>query len=179
MSAMGRSVETGDRDITMHDLVQTDAAINPGNSGGPLLNLAGEVVGINTAIIRGAQNIGFTISTATVNAVMEDLIQGGKVKWPWLGVRITTVTPALAKERGYSVEQGVLVIEVLEGFPASKAGLLNDDIMVSLDGEFTPDLETFKRMMRLYRAGDTVEVAVVRDSKEVKMNITLGEKPAL
>jgi S1-C subfamily serine protease len=89
------------------------------------------------------------------------------------------VTPALAKERGYSVEQGVLVIEVLEGFPASKAGLLNDDIMVSLDGEFTPDLETFKRMMRLYRAGDTVEVAVVRDSKEVKMNITLGEKPAL
>ncbi|MDP6100550.1 MAG: trypsin-like peptidase domain-containing protein, partial [Dehalococcoidia bacterium] len=179
VSAMGRSVETGDRDITMHDLVQTDAAINPGNSGGPLLNLAGEVVGINTAIIRGAQNIGFSISTATVNAVMEDLIQGGKVKWPWLGVRITTVTPALAKERGYSVEQGVLVIEVLEGFPASKAGLLNDDIMVSLDGEFTPDLETFKRMMRLYRAGDTVEVAVVRDSKEVKMNITLGEKPAL
>jgi serine protease Do len=96
-----------------------------------------------------------------------------------LGVRITTLAPALAKERGYSVEQGVLVIEVVDGFPAAKAGLRNDDILVSLNGESTPDLETFKRMIRLYRAGDTVEVSVVRDGKEVKTNITLGEMPPL
>ena len=179
VSAMGRSVETGDRGITLHDLVQTDAAINPGNSGGPLLNLAGKVVGINTAIIRGAQNIGFSISTATVNAVMEDLIQVGKVKWPWLGVRITTLTPALSRERGYAVEQGVLIIEVMPDVPAARAGLRDSDIMVSLNGESTPDLETFQRMIRLYRAGDTVELSVVRDSKEVKISITLGEMPPL
>ncbi|MDP6510644.1 MAG: trypsin-like peptidase domain-containing protein [Dehalococcoidia bacterium] len=179
VSAMGRSVETGDRGITLHDLVQTDAAINPGNSGGPLLNLAGKVVGINTAIIRGAQSIGFSISTATVNAVMEDLIQVGKVKWPWLGVRITTLTPALSRERGYAVEQGVLIIEVMPDVPAARAGLRDSDIMVSLNGESTPDLETFQRMIRLYRAGDTVELSVVRDSKEVKISITLGEMPPL
>ncbi len=177
VSALGRSVETGDRGIALHDLVQTDAAINPGNSGGPLLNLLGEVVGINTAIIRGAQNIGFSISTVTVRSVMDELIQEGKVKWPWLGVRITSLTPALASERGFPVEQGVVIIEVMPGTPAAQAGLRDNDIMVSLNGEDIPDLETFQKMIRRYRAGDTVELGLVRGSQDISIEVTLGEMP--
>jgi S1-C subfamily serine protease len=159
--------------------VQTDAAINPGNSGGPLLNLSGEVVGINTAIIRGAQNIGFSISTVTVRSVMDELIQEGRVRWPWLGVRITSLTPALASEGGFPVEEGVLIIQVMPGNPAARAGLRDNDIVISLSGEATPDLETFQKVLRRYRAGDTVELGLVRDSRNIAIKVTLGEMPAL
>jgi S1-C subfamily serine protease len=157
--------------------VQTDAAINPGNSGGPLLNLSGEVVGINTAIIRGAQNIGFSISTATARTVMDDLIQEGRVRWPWLGVRITSLTPALANELGFPVERGVLIIQVMPGTAAAGADIRDNDIVISLSGEDTPDLRTFQQVLLRFRAGDTVELGLVRGSQNITIEVTLGEMP--
>ena len=176
VSALGRAVDV-DTGVTLYDLIQTDAAINPGNSGGPLLNLFGEVVGINTIVASGAQGIGFAVSTNTVLSVVDELIRLGKVNWPWIGVTVGSVTPAVASQFGLAVEEGVLIREVTRGSPAEQAGLKQNDVIVRLGGVDTPDYVFFLQELRRRRAGDQVELGIRRGTASLSVTITLAERP--
>jgi S1-C subfamily serine protease len=176
VSALGRSVDE-DTGVTLYDLIQTDAAINPGNSGGPLLNLSGEVVGMNTLVAGGAQGIGFAVSVSTVLSVVDELISSGKVNWPWIGVTVGSVTPAVASQLGLAVEEGVLIREVSQGSPAERVGLKQNDVIVRLRGVDTPDYIIFLQELRRRRAGDQVELAIRRGTASLSVTITLAERP--
>ena len=176
VSALERAVDV-DTGVTLYDLIQTDAAINPGNSGGPLLNLSGEVVGINTIVASGAQGIGFAVSVNTVLSVMDELIRSGKVNWPWIGVTVGSVTPAVASQLGLAVEEGVLIREITRGSPAEQAGLKQNDVIVRLGGMNTPDYVIFLQELRRRRAGDKVELGVRRGTTSLSVTITLAERP--
>jgi len=178
VSALDRSIYIPDKEVTLYGLIQTDAAINPGNSGGPLINLKGEVVGINTAIIAGAENIGFAIASATAIPIKDELIKYGRVRWPWLGVSITTLTPALASEVGTTATEGVLILRVFRGHPAERAGLRPGDVIIRLGDTPTPELPAFQKALRHYRAGDRVVITFVRKDRTLKTTVTLGEMPA-
>ncbi len=182
VSSKGRSLSL-DSSTTLYDLVQTDAVINPGNSGGPLLNLRGEVIGINTAIIRGqlasgqqADGIGFAISTGTARPVSAQLITNGRVIRPQLGVFIADLTPALAAERGIAASRGILVTDVIAGGPAERAGIQDDDVIVAIDA--TPVAST-SELIRLfltdYHVGDEVTVTLLRASVQQTVTLELEE----
>lgn len=176
VSALGRSIPTSSQ-VMLHDLIQTDAAINEGNSGGPLINLAGEVVGINTAIIAGAQNIGFAISAASALPVREELVKNGRVVWPWLGISAATLTPAIASELKLSASQGVLIDAVYQDSPAHKAGLRRNDVIVQLAGEKIETIGELQKTLRKHKIGEAVEIAFVRNSDTKKTQATLAEMP--
>ena len=177
VSALGRSIKTYDG-IILHDLIQTDAAINPGNSGGPLLTLDGKVIGINTARIGGgAENIGFAVSSATIEPVIEQLVRHGKIIWPWLGIEAVTLTPALTIELNLSVKQGVLVDEVYNGGPADKAGLQKGDVVVSVAGEQVATVLELQNTVRKHGIGQEVEVSFIRDYRTQKVDVTLQQIP--
>jgi S1-C subfamily serine protease len=185
VSAKGRTLQFS-QDTILEDLVQTDAVINPGNSGGPLLNLRGEVVGINTAIIRGAlaggqeaEGLGFAISMNTAIPVAEQLIANGRVIWPWLGVSVVTVNRVIAAEEGLSVDKGVLVVAILSGAPAEGAGIEAGDVIVAVDGKRIDELQDLRQVLRgEYKVGDTVSVEVMRGEWSRLFDVTLGEQPA-
>ena len=182
VSAKGRSLDI-DGGAQLRDLVQTDAIINPGNSGGPLLNLQGEVIGINTAIIRGqlasgqeAEGIGFAISMRTAVPVSGQLIETGRMVRPRIGVQIADVTPALAAERDLSVDEGVLILAVVEGGPAERAGIRVDDVIVDIDGTpVTSTAELVGRFLTDYRLGDKVAVTVDRAGQRLTFEMVLDE----
>ena len=184
VSAKGRVLPVSPG-VILEDLVQTDAVINPGNSGGPLLNLRGEVVGINTAIIRGrlssgqeAEGIGFAVSMSTAKPVTDQLIRNGRVVWPWLGVSVRDVTPVVAAEEGLAVYPGVLVVGAVSGGPAEKAGVEAGDVIVALDEGPVAKLLDLRRLLRNeYRIGDTVTVEVVRGDDRLSIDVTLEEMP--
>ena len=184
VSAKGRTLQLSQA-VTLHDLVQTDAVINPGNSGGPLLNLRGEVVGINTAIIRGqlasgqeAEGIGFAVSMNTAIPVSRQLIENGQVIWPWLGVNVADVTPVVAAEEDLSVDSGVLVVAVVSGGPADKAGIRERDVIVALDNEPVATVLALQASLRQqYSVGDSIVVTVVRGDDERTLDVTLEEMP--
>ena len=183
VSAKGRSLQIDQDSERLNDLVQTDAVINPGNSGGPLLNLAGEVIGINTAIIRGsignnqeAEGIGFSVSMGTAIPVSTQLIENGKVIRPRIGVQILDVTPVNAAEQGLSVDEGVLIVALSPGGPAERAGLEVDDVIVQVDDiPVSSTTELVRLFLTDYRIGDTVEVTVVRSAVTLTFGITLEE----
>ena len=182
VSAKGRSLSLSG-DVQLRDLVQTDAVINPGNSGGPLLNLRGEVIGINTAIIRGrlssgqeAEGIGFAISMRTAVPVARQLIENGRMIRPRLGVSIADVTPLLAAERDLAVDEGVLVLGLATGAPAERAGIAVDDVIVSVDGKpVASTAELVSRFLTDYRLGDTVSVTVDRRGERLTFELVLEE----
>ena len=184
VSAKGRTLQLS-QTVTLHDLVQTDAVINPGNSGGPLLNLRGEVVGINTAIIRGqlasgqeAEGIGFAVSMSTAIPVSRQLIENGQVIWPWLGVNVADVTPVVAAEENLSVDSGVLVVAVVGDGPADKAGIRQRDVIVALDNKpVATVLELQATLRQMHIVGDTVIVTVVRGDDERTIEVSLEEMP--
>ncbi|TMA52937.1 MAG: trypsin-like serine protease, partial [Deltaproteobacteria bacterium] len=132
VSALNRSLNTDGR--TYYDFIQTDASINPGNSGGPLLNIKGELVGINTAIYGKAQGIGFAIPISRAKRIVQELISHGAVEAPWVGLAVQTLTPELAHHFSLRDRQGVLIRTVEPGSPAARAGLKRGDILLSLDG---------------------------------------------
>ena len=136
-------------------MLQTDAAINPGNSGGPLVNAQGQVIGINTAIANPseAQNIGFAIPVSAAKPIIDDLRHGRKPAF--LGVATVTVTPAIAKERNLSVEQGALVSNVTSGSPADDAGIKNGDVITSISGNTVKTEQDVQTFVREHRPGDT------------------------
>jgi S1-C subfamily serine protease len=176
VSALGRSI-TEPNGVVLHDLIQTDAAINPGNSGGPLVNLAGEVIGINTAIAGGAENLGFAISAATAVPVKEDLVEHREVIWPWLGIAAETLTPAIASELGLQAKTGVLIAGVYRDYPAHKAGLERNDAIVIVGGEDVTTVEQLQRAIGKHEAGDVVEVSFVRDGESRAAQLTLEKWP--
>jgi len=178
VSSLGRSIEVSDSAV-LDDLIQTDAAINPGNSGGPLVNMAGQVVGINTAIAADYENIGFAISTDTAVPVINSLVKKGFVSWAWLGVKMLTVTPAIKEQYGLSVDYGALIVEVLSDAPADKGGLKPDDIVIKLGDIETRDADQLRAAIRSHVPGDKVTITYIRgESPAATTEATLVQRPS-
>ncbi len=175
VSAKGRS---GLRLASYEQFIQTDAAINPGNSGGPLVNLNGEVIGINSAITTrtgGSIGIGFAIPANMARSVMESIIaNNGSVVRGWLGVNIQELTPDLAQSFDYTSTHGVLVPEVTENGPASKAGIQPGDIILSFDGHETENPDQLRNIVALTTPGEEVEIEVFRDGARKTVNVEVG-----
>ena len=182
VSALGRIVDVGG-DSALYDMIQTDAAINPGNSGGPLVNIAGEVVGINTLVAGEAepglqaQGIGFAVSTYTVIPIVEQLMTSGLVIWPHLGISILDVTPAVVSQFNLTTKEGVYVGQVTVGGPAAKGDMKDGDVIIKFDGTKVASARELQRLTRQKKVGDKVAVVVVRDGKEITLTITLEEQP--
>ncbi|SHE90733.1 S1C family serine protease [Desulforamulus putei] len=175
ISAKERPLEIDNR--TFEHLLQTDASINPGNSGGPLLNLNGEVIGINTAINAQAQGIGFAIPTSTVKAVLDELIEQGKVKRSWLGVQIQPVTPDIANYLNFEGSGGAVVYGVVPGGPAQRAGIKQGDIILSIDGSKVESPDDLIKLIQKKKVGSKVEVEVFRQGKTIKISVQTAERP--
>jgi len=158
------------------NFIQTDASINPGNSGGPLLNLHGEVIGINTAIINFAQGIGFAIPSNMAKQVIEHLLAKGRVARGWLGVGIQPLTPDLAKKFGVAESEGVLVNEVFPNDPAAAAGIKPGDIIVRIDGHVVDSPNKLSRLIGTLAPGATSKIEVVRDLTRMMLEIRLSER---
>jgi serine protease Do len=177
VSAKGRS-RVGIADY--EDFIQTDAAINPGNSGGPLINLAGEVVGINTAIFSrsgGYMGIGFAIPIEMATQIQKQLIATGKVTRGYLGVSIQDLTEALARSFGMDQPQGVLVASVSPGAPAAKAGMQSGDVIVAFDGQTVSDSAQLRNLVARTPVGREVVVRVIRDQKARELTVEIGALP--
>jgi serine protease Do len=183
VSGTGRpiSAQSGDNVENLTDLIQTDAAINPGNSGGPLLNLAGQVIGINTAIIQDAQGIGFSIPINATKGVMKGVLAGKGIHRAFLGVNYVTITADVAKHYSLSLRKGGYVFNgdgksaVVSGSPADKAGLKNKDIITKVGGIAVGDKGDVSSLVAEYAPGDTIQLTVLRDGKKMTLNVTLSE----
>ncbi|MFO7277965.1 DegQ family serine endoprotease [Caldimonas thermodepolymerans] len=160
------------------DFIQTDASINPGNSGGALVNLRGELIGINTAILSrtgGNIGIGFAIPVNMARAVMDQLIKFGSVKRGLLGVNIYTITPDIAQSLGLRDARGALVSSVIEGSPAAKAGIRTGDVITSVNGQPVKSNSELRNAIGLVRVGEKVEVGLLRDGKPMRVTAVIGE----
>lgn len=171
LSGRGRSLGAGPYD----DFLQTDASINFGNSGGPLLNMDGEVIGINTAIVAGGTGIGFAIPTNLAQKVVRQLEDNGKVVRGWLGVMIQKVTPELAKTFQLDGPIGALVADVTPGGPADKAGIKRGDVIVDFDGQAIEDFSELPVIVADVAVGTKVKVTVVREGKKEVFSVVIGE----
>lgn len=165
------------------DLIQHDAAINQGNSGGPLINLYGEVVGVNTLGIRTSQSglpvqgLSFAVPSTAVQEVVDELINQGRISTPYTGAMLVELTPRIAAANNLPVESGAFVDGVRPDSPAEQAGLLSGDIITALDGEQITPERTLAQMLAAYEPGDTVDLTVLRDGAEVSVSLTFGEVP--
>ena len=180
ISALGR----GNVGITEYeDFIQTDAPINPGNSGGPLINMNGEIVGINTAIFSrtgGSEGIGFAIPVDIVKDIATSLIQSGRVVRGWMGIAIQEMTPALAQSFKLPENHtgGVLISEVHENGPSAKGGLKRGDVILEYRGEKLEDVNHLRHLVARTRVGDDVPIVVLRDGVETTLTVKVGERPS-
>ena len=184
ISATGRMLDTGNG-YFMEDLLQTDAAINQGNSGGPLVNLHGELVGINTLIVRGgngssavAEGLGFAIPSNTVRSIAERIITQGYFARPYLGVNWQSINPTIAQRYGLAAEWGAYVTSVASGGPADHAGIQRGDIILSIGGVSLDAEHSFLNTLFTYQPGEQVEVKIMRGEQEISVPATLGEATA-
>lgn len=186
ISGLSRTITAsgGATSETIQGVIQTDAAINPGNSGGPLLNLRGEVVGINTAVAQGAQNIGFAIPINRAKRDIESVRATGSIKFPYLGVRSAAVTAELAKADNLGVDYGAIlrpgnnVPAVAPNSPAAKAGLAEGDIILEVNGRKIDPDNLLSNVIAGYNPGDTVVLSVRRSGENRTVSVILGERPA-
>jgi serine protease Do len=179
VSALKRSLRESP-EKTYTNLIQTDAAINPGNSGGPLVDIDGEVIGINVAIYTtsgGYQGIGFAIPINSAKRVIEQLKRGEKIQYGWLGVSIQKMTSELADYFGLEAPRGALVASVLENSPAEKAGIKSGDIIVRFDGVEIKTVEDLLDRVASAPVGKTVSVTVLRDKKPLELQVKIGNRP--
>ena len=182
VSAVGRTIEGG-QGVTLYDLIQTDTVINPGNSGGPLISLDGQLVGINTSVLRGStgsgipiEGIGFAINMETAAQVSQQLIEVGRVQWAYMGLDLADLIPEQAAAMG--VREGVVVARVVINGPSDRAGIISGDIILSIDGVKTATLDDLIRLLRQELiAGQEVAVEVFRQGSTGTLQLVLGERP--
>jgi serine protease Do len=175
VSAVGRG---NMRMAEYEDFIQTDAAINPGNSGGALINLAGELVGINTAIVSrsgGNQGIGFSIPINMAHEVMSQLVENGQVRRGWLGVSIQDVTPELAKALDLDASHGAVVADVSPGTPAAEAGFHRGDVIIEINGEVLADANDLRNTIAHTPPDSKVKIGIIRDGRKKTIKVRLGE----
>jgi S1-C subfamily serine protease len=187
VSALGRTVTAGSdtSSETLNNMIQTDAAINPGNSGGPLLDSSGDVIGMNTAVAgtlpdgTSAQNIGFAIPDATIEALLKHLEAGESVvnHGAFIGVEITSMTPSLQQEYGFKVSTGAVVMSVISGTGAAAAGVKQGDIIVGINKTTIGSAQDVGSVISALRPGDIIALHIVRGSKHLTISITLGTQP--
>jgi serine protease Do len=179
VSATGRTIRArGGGGARYEDMIQTDAAINPGNSGGPLVDLSGQVVGINTAGVPAGQgeNIGFAIAINRARPIIDHAVENPEEPVAFLGVSTADVTPERAAAEGLSVTEGALVVQVVEGGPAEAAGLQVGDVIVALAGEAVADSNDVLDRLLEHEPGQEVSVTVVRDGENLQIDVTLGTR---
>jgi len=165
---------------TYQDFIQTDASINPGNSGGALVNIKGELMGINSAIrtpTGGSVGIGFAVPVDIVKSVTDQLIKTGKVVRGYMGIRPQPVTEAIRKAMGLEDSRGVLVADVIAGNPADRAGIKSGDVIVSVNGVKTDGVEQFRKQVADFAPGARISVGIVRDGKRIDKSVTLTTFP--
>ncbi len=185
VSGLSRKITAfaGKKGTTLRGLIQTDAAINPGNSGGPLVNMAGEVIGINTAMVFGAENIGFAIPINYAKKILEEVKLYGKIKRPFLGIRYIILNEEISRFQKLPVNYGALIVRerfgepaIVEGSPAEKAGLREYDIILEVDGEKITEERTLADILSEKKADQEIELLVLRDKEEIKLKVKLKEK---
>jgi 2-alkenal reductase len=180
VSATGRSIDAG-RGYQIEDLIQTDAAINHGNSGAPLVNLVGEVIGINTLIVRStnsgdvAEGLGFAIPVNTAQAVAQQIIQKGYFARPYIGISYQPINPEIAARYDLPAKWGVYVTDVTTGSPASNAGLQQGDIITRIGDVALDETHSYVNTLFTFKPGDQITVEVIRGNAKVQVPITLGE----
>ena len=186
VSALGRSIESTPG-VTLYDLIQTDTSINPGNSGGPLIDLNGNLVGINTAVLRGSsgvsvEGIGFAVDVETAQQVALQLVELGHVRWAWMGVFLADLSPEVAAQVGLPIREGVIIQNTLVDGPSDRAGIHPGDIVVNIDGHDIATVSDLTRLLKQeFKAGQEVEVEVFRvvdgQSSTKVLALELGERP--
>jgi serine protease Do len=172
VSAKGRVIGSGPYD----DFIQTDASINPGNSGGPLINMKGEVIGINTAIVASGQGIGFAIPINLAKTVIAQLKSGGEVTRGWLGVAIQDVNQEMADYYGIEAKKGVFVADVFKGDPADAAGIKPKDIIVEVNGQKVETTRQLTSLVAGIPVGETAKVKVLRDGQPKTLNVKIAKR---
>ena len=183
VSGTGRSI-TVDGGTRLTNLIQTDAAINPGNSGGPLVDAAGNVVGINTAVATNANGIGFAIPIDIARPIMEQAVRGEELARPWIGIRFESIDLQLREQLDLPVEDGALVgaggtgEAVVAGSPAAEAGVREGDIIRSIGGQVIDDEHPLDSLLVQFAPGDTVTLEILRDGETIEIEVTLGTRPA-
>jgi serine protease Do len=180
ISATKRAIQAGGRGERRiyPDLIQTDASINPGNSGGPLVNIYGEVIGINTAILSptgGSVGIGFAIPINKAKRLLQSLVKYGEIKWPWIGIYMQRLTPELAEKFG--VEEGVLVADVIPNSPAEKAGIKPGDVIQEVNGEPVETPFDLKEAILKTEIGEKISLVLVREGKRIEVELVTAPKP--
>jgi serine protease Do len=171
---------TGRSDVgiaTYENFIQTDASINPGNSGGPLVNLKGQVIGVNTAIVAAGQGIGFAIPINMVKRVVDQLVDKGKVVRGWLGVALQPLSPDLAQSLGLAGTNGAVVGSTITGSPAAQAGLQQGDVIVAYDNTPVDDYRHVQRLVAETRVGKSVTLQIVRKKQQIDVAVTVAEVP--
>jgi serine protease Do len=178
ISAKQRVVRINEHDFTF---IQTDAAINDGNSGGPLVNIQGEVIGINTAKIKitGVEGMGFAIPASTVKKISRDLIVDGQIIRPWMGVWADDVNDTIVTELQLPVNYGVFIDDVYRGGPADNAGIRRGDVIVAMEGQKINNFTDMRRIILEHRVGDEIEIIIYRDRQQVTIKVVLDKLPEL
>lgn len=184
ISGIGRSVTASDRSSSsaeaLTDMIQTDASINAGNSGGPLVNAAGEVIGINTAVSADGENIGFAIPISSIKGMLNSILETGSAERAYLGVHYVNVTPDIAKEYELPITAGAYIhtddkySSVVKDGPADKAGVKDKDIITAVNGTKVGAAGSVSSLIGEYKPGDTVQLTILRDGKQMTLNVTLG-----
>ncbi len=186
VSGLARTIQAGDgtgNSEVIENTIQTDAAINSGNSGGPLLNLSGEVIGINTAVSTEGQLLGFALPINSVKQDIESVKANGKIVRPYIGIRYTAITKDIQESNDLSVDYGAILVRgdqagelaVIPGSPADKAGLEENDIILEIDGERIDEDRTIVGALAEHKPGDTITLKILHDGEEKSVSLTLGE----
>ena len=189
VSALGRSIESTPG-VTLYDMIQTGTSINPGNSGGPLIDLDGNLAGINTAVLRGTggrtsidvEGIGFAINVETAQQVAQQLVELERVRWAWMRVFLADLVPEVAPEVGLPIREGVIIQNTVVDGPFGRAGIIPGDIVVKIAGQDIATVSDFTRLLKQeFSAGQQVEVEVFRvvdgDGSRKTLTLELGERP--
>jgi serine protease Do len=187
VSGLSRSIVAGDNSgetELLDEVIQTDAAINPGNSGGPLIDLNGNVIGVNVAVAQGSQSIGFSLPADMIKTSVDSVKATGKVSRPYLGVRYVAVNEAIKNSNKLSVDYGVLVTSgsptepaVVPGSPARKAGIIAGDVILEFEGVKLTEEHSLASLIRTKKVGDTVQLKILRDNKEKIIPVKLEAYP--